>query len=75
MLEIIRTVVGSPDHKDYGMFVLVIMSHGTENGKIYGTDLSCITSEEIEDALSHTNFPAMKGKPKLIIIQACRGGQ
>ena len=60
-------------HKGLGMFVLVITSHGAE-GTVAGSDHKHIKLTDIYQLLSAKNFPAMKGKPKLIIIKACAGG-
>ena len=57
------------------MFVLVIMSHGTRGDKIFGADSQPVDLMDIKDLLSPKKFPAMKGKPKLLIIQACSGGK
>ncbi|KAL8560625.1 hypothetical protein ACOMHN_065796 [Nucella lapillus] len=61
--------------------VVVILSHGGRNGIIFGKDgahgkgpaQDYITDEEIRDRFSARNCPLMAHKPKLIIIQACRG--
>ena len=63
------------DHKDYGMFVLVIMSHGDTNDRIFGADGKTIQLAEVLDLLSPLNFPTMAGKPKLVVIQACSGSK
>ena len=63
-----------PDHKDYGMFILIIMSHGAPNDCIVGTDGKSVTLKDIVDLLSPIKFPMMSGKPKLVVIQACSGG-
>ena len=64
---------GRSVHEDLGMFVLVITSHGAE-GTVVGSDHKHIKLTDIYQLLSAKNFPAMKGKPKLLIIQACAGG-
>ena len=65
---------GRSVHEDLGMFVLVITGHGAE-GSVQGSDAEHIRLTDIYQLLSARNFPAMKGKPKLIIIQACAGGK
>ena len=65
---------GRSVHEDLGMFVLVITGHGAE-GSVQGSDGEHIRLTDIYQLLSARNFPAMKGKPKLIIIQACAGGK
>ena len=65
-------------HSNLGMFVLVLMSHGG-----YGTiaakegntgTMTQIKLVDIYRLLSSLNFPAMRGKPKMVILQACAGG-
>lgn len=54
--------------------MLVLSSHGHE-GSISGSDGKHVTITELMELLSPKNFPAMRGKPKLVIIQACAGGE
>ncbi|XP_067951730.1 cell death protein 3-like [Watersipora subatra] len=72
MLEVIRDETDRHADENYGMFVLVIMSNGSEIG-ISGADGTMVHKTDINNALSAENFPAMARKPKLIIIQACSG--
>ncbi|XP_067947160.1 caspase-1-like [Watersipora subatra] len=73
MLRVIREETEVEDHKDYGMFVLVVMTHGNET-HLYGTDRQAIPRTSVYDLLSPRCFPHMAGKPKLLIFQACSGG-
>ena len=57
------------------MFVLILMSHGGEDNLIYDSSNQSVSLVNIQDMLSPKSFPAMKGKPKLMIIQACSGGK
>ena len=57
------------------MFILVLMSHGRRNNVIVGSDSQPIDLIDIQDLLSPTKFPAMKAKPKVMIVQACSGGE
>lgn len=70
-----RAETEDPLHEDFGMFALVIMSHGTENDCFYGSDMKTVRLIDICELLAGRNFPAMEGKPKLLIIQACAGGR
>ncbi|XP_067947185.1 malignant fibrous histiocytoma-amplified sequence 1-like [Watersipora subatra] len=73
MLRVIREETEIEDHKDYGMFVLVVMTHGNET-HLYGTDRQAILRTSVNHLLSPWNFPRMAGKSKLLIFQACSGG-
>ena len=63
------------DQKQYGMFVLIIMSHGGENNVIRDCENNPVRLIDVKDRLRPSEFPAMKGKPKIIIVQACSGGE
>ena len=64
---------GRSVYEELEMLVLVLTSHGAE-GSVVGSDHRHIKLTDIYQLLSPKNFPAMRGKPKLIIIQACAGG-
>ena len=57
------------------MFVIVLMSHGERGDIITDSEGQPVELVDIQDLLSPKNFPAMKGKPKLMIVQACSGGK
>lgn len=59
-----------PEHDALFVFIL---SHGSENG-IYGTDgMEVYLESEIISCFDNRNCKAMIGKPKVFVIQACRG--
>ncbi|XP_052059024.1 caspase-3-like [Mytilus californianus] len=57
--------------KPVDCFVLVVLSHGTENG-VYATD-QLMRIEEIVETFNATNCLPLRFKPKVVIIQSCRG--
>ena len=59
-------------HSNLGAFMLVIMSHG-DKGSGAGCDGKHVKITDNLDLLSPKNFPAMKKKPKTIIVRACAG--
>ncbi|XP_048199712.1 caspase-4-like [Perognathus longimembris pacificus] len=78
MESVLRTFADRPEHSSSDSTFLVLMSHGTPNG------ICGIThSDEIPDVLSYDtiyqifnncNCRGLRDKPKVIIVQACRGG-
>jgi len=77
MLKDIEDETQRPDHEDYGMHITVLMSHGATYGAygmLYGTDLKLVKLLDVFDLLSSDNFHHMAGKPKVVILLACREG-
>jgi len=77
MLEVIKEETQHPDNEDYGMHVTVLMSHGATYGAygmLYGADLKPVKLLDVFDLLSSDNFKSMDGKPKVVIVVACRNG-
>jgi len=42
---------------------------------LYGTDLKAVKLLDVFDLLSSDNFKQMAGKPKVVIVVACRNGK
>lgn len=61
------------DHSQSDMFVCVILSHG-EEGIVFGTDKPVLI-KDLADLFKADCCTTLAGKPKLFIIQACRGYQ
>uniref|UniRef100_A0A8B9I4A8 Caspase-6 n=1 Tax=Anser brachyrhynchus TaxID=132585 RepID=A0A8B9I4A8_9AVES len=59
------------DHSDADCFVCVYLSHG-ENDHVYAHD-GQIKIETITNMFRGDKCPSLVGKPKIFIIQACRG--
>ena len=57
------------------MFILVIMSFSVSQNILLGSDGEPIDLAKITYLLSSNNFPAMKGKPKLVIVQSSAEGE
>ena len=73
VLEIKRQVDSSP--KEYGALLYIIASHGNEN-VIVGSDYNEVNIyQDIITPLHNFNCKGLRGKPKIFIINACRGGR
>lgn len=73
MKEDIEEEKEQPLHKAADCFIVVFLSHGSADG-IYGIDGKVLTTAEVKRSFNNKNFSSMTNKPKLIFIQACRGG-
>ena len=61
------------DHTDADCFVCVMLTHG-EEGIVFGTDKP-VDIKDLATYFKGDNCPGLVGKPKIFIIQACRGYQ
>ncbi|XP_072538905.1 caspase a-like [Salminus brasiliensis] len=78
MDEAIRSFAGRSEHAESDSTFVVIMSHGKKD-KILGVhhgpdnDKDFLPVDNIYTHLNTANCPALRDKPKVILIQACRG--
>lgn len=68
-------------HARTQMALVAILTHGDTNGILYGSDGSKFNVTEIREAFTNadssgdrSNPSHLFGKPKVLIIGACRGG-
>lgn len=73
MLKLL-TDTAEKDFSKYDCLVCVILSHGSKDG-IYGTDDEVINLDAITSIYRRDECPSLEGKPKIFLIQACRGNQ
>ena len=67
-----RNVRGK-NHRDFDAFVLILMSHGGDRDHILGVDERETTVKNLMVEFQANKCPSLKGKPKVFIIQTCRG--
>lgn len=71
MNQLIYDMLTQTDHKQCDSFVLCLLSHG-DSGKIFGSDDQPVYIDKIKESV--IDCPSLVGKPKIFILQACRGG-
>ena len=73
MVQLQRMLTNEDVHKDSNCLFLTIIAHGDEKGQLKTADrrVGWIT-EELVWQLDEVNN--LRGKPKILIINACRGG-
>jgi len=86
MLSLTRDVASDPSLHDDDCFALCVMSHGqlrsmqTSDGTstmcecVFGSDGNIVPTTTLLAPFSNEKCPSLKGKPKIVIFQACRGG-
>jgi len=65
--------VAAIDHKKFDCLLVAILTHGIK-GKLYGTDGELIPVEDLTKLFNGYRCPSLIGKPKIFLLQACRGG-
>ena len=66
---------GGKNHDKFVAFVLIVMSHGDEKDIIFGVDNDSISVRQLMKEFQAERCPSLKGKPKILIIQTCRGSR
>ena len=61
--------------EDYSCLMVFIMTHGSNNGILAGRDSSETTVDKLAAVFNSEQCKELAGKPKIFIIQACRGGE
>ena len=64
------------DHTSYDSFICCILSHGDDYGKLlYGSANEPVVLDDLVDCLNADVCKSLKGKPKMFVINACRGSK
>ena len=71
--KVIDTERQDPAHEEADAFILAIFSHG-QLGSVKSADGQCVGIHNISEMFDCRHCPALIGKPKLLLIQACQGG-
>ena len=61
--------------KKHDCLVVCLMGHGDSKADIYDGNKKSMQIADIMEYFSSENCPMLKGKPKIIIVQSCRGGK
>ncbi|XP_068085598.1 caspase-1 [Anabrus simplex] len=71
--DVLRNVANVADHSNADCLLVAVLTHGSAEG-LYARD-EYYSSGEIWTPFQADNCPSLAGKPKIFIIQACRGDQ
>ena len=74
-LEKVAQDFGEANHEAYNAFVFIVMSHGGDRDCILGVDGRETTVKNLMSEFRENKCPSLKHKPKVFIIQTCRGYQ
>ena len=73
MDQLLNKEAASELHENADAFFCIILSHGKFEG-VCGTDGNTIPIERITEKFDAKNCPNLRHKPKIFIIQSCKGG-
>ncbi|KAK6046764.1 hypothetical protein COOONC_15732 [Cooperia oncophora] len=76
MLSRVRSFASDPQHRFASSAIVIVLTHG-ERDQLLGVsgDDDVLSVYPFLEALNARNAPLLAGKPKLVFIQACRGGE
>ena len=72
-MEDVAEKYGAKDHSAFDSFVMIVMSHGGDRDCILGVDGRETSVKNLMVEFKGRKCPSLKEKPKVFIIQTCRG--
>ena len=75
MMRTINSFSKLEDHIYGQMCIVIILSHGNDGGLINAADGKVVSTEYVLRRFNNDACPALKGKPKFFVLQACRGDE
>jgi len=75
MMRTINNFSKMEDHIYSQMCIVIILSHGNDGGLINAADGKVVSTEYVLRRFNNDACPALKGKPKFFVLQACRGDE
>ena len=74
-IERVAQEYGGRNHDKFAAFFLIVMSHGDDRDCILGVDNRTTSVKALMREFQAERCPSLKGKPKILIIQTCRGSR
>ena len=74
-IEGVAQEYGRKNHDKFVAFVLIVMSHGDDEDCVLGVDNKPVSVKALMKEFQAQKCPSLKGKPKILIIQTCRGSR
>ncbi|XP_022783878.1 uncharacterized protein LOC111324550 isoform X6 [Stylophora pistillata] len=72
-MERLAKEVAFEDHKNCDALFFIIMSHGSDDDTILGVDGKLISIQALMSRFKPNECPSLRDKPKVFLVQACRG--
>ena len=72
-MEKVAAKYGAADYGAFDAFVFIVMSHGGDRDCVLGVDGRETTVKDLMVEFRENKCPSLKRKPKVFIIQTCRG--
>ena len=72
-MENVAAKYGAKDHSTFDAFVMIVMSHGGDRDCILGVNGRETSVKNLMVEFQERKCPSLKEKPKVFIIQTCRG--
>ena len=72
MKTVLSTVESTISKNSSGLLVF-IMTHGSNDDMLYGTDEKCVSVKDLVELFEGDKCQVLEKKPKIFIIHACRG--
>ena len=63
------------DFSEYSGLIVTITTHGRQGNVLYGQDGSTVQLKELAEMFNSANCKGLKNKPKIFIVNACRGNE
>jgi len=73
LMKALKEFAENEKHADNDMMILVILSHGRDQGRVDTVEGQSYELERVFAQFNNQQCPNLKGKPKFFIVQACRG--
>ena len=74
MKEVLAAFAAHPNHQNNHCAAVAVLTHG-EEGYLYGVDGAKLHINTMVALFNARQCPALAGKPKMFILQACRGSK
>ena len=70
--EVLQRLYNEIDHTDSDCILIAVLTHGEKDGILYANDYP-YASNTLWEHFDESSCPSLAGKPKIFLIQACRG--